>query len=360
MNKSKRKLLILIQKSDLKSKCWAKEIPAVSDAELIPLEGSPLLIPASLIKLFLKRKKVDGLVFRYLNDYPSLSRTLARLFTEVLSYYLMLLLHRGRVAWICHNVNNESEVNFPSISRLRRRFLVTRSIKIFVTSDLLVRHATKYLGVSQSKIAVASFGRPPNISAGVTTQGILSLREVVKNARFQFQMVGLWIGSPAEKSADGLKSFLKYIFRAQINKKQHFGVIIGVTEDWIEKSVGRELYVNIKAMGCIEVIGPLALPWAEWQVFDYIWKPCDDVSLTMTVLNAAAAGVPMVVHTESFISEFIQCYRLGYSVHPDCPQIDWTVLSHHPAELKEVLWSHQSWKRGAAALAAAFSRQEDN
>lgn len=359
MIKDRERAVIWIQKSDSKSKSWAQELRQDDGAELVPVKGSPIFVPVALLKAFFAGTRVDGFVFRYLNDYPALGRTLLRAFAELAAYFIVRYLHRGQVAWICHNVDRESEVNYPAISKFRRCFLSKRSIKVFVTSDLLLPHALKYLDIPPSKLDVASFGRPcPESEVDLDSARLEDLRRHVARSRLANERVGLWVGSPAGKSADGLRSFLRFVLAENDRGARHCAFVVGVVEKWVESIVGIALVQKMQEDGSLNIIGPLEVPWAEWKRFDYVWKPCDDVSLTMTALNAAAAGVFMVVHSDSFIGEFVEHYRLGVAVNANNPVIDEETFSGDRFSMHEDLWVRQSWRRGAVALIKPFTMQE--
>lgn len=359
MIKGRERAVIWIQKSDSKSKSWAKELSQSDDAELVPVKVSPILVPVALVKAFFSGSKVDGFVFRYLNDYPSLGRTLMRAISELATYFIIRYLHRGQVAWICHNVDRESEINYPTISRFRRRFLSRRSVKVFVTSDLLLPYAHKYLDAPPSKLGVASFGRPrPESESAPEPDRIDDLRRSVEEIRVEKARVGLWVGSPAGKSAAGLRSFLRFVAAENDRGGRHCAFVIGVGEKWVESVVGSALKKKMEKQGSLKIIGHLEIPWTEWRCFDYVWKPCDDISLTMTVLNAAAAGVFMVVHSGSFVGEFVKHYRLGVTVDEKDPVIDEGEFSAYSASMHEELWNLQSWRRGAVALTKPFIMRE--
>lgn len=358
MRKGSSQALVLIQKLDMKSMSWATALDAADGAELVPLKGSPVRIPWYLIKHYVAGDRVDGLVFRYLNDYPSLTRSLLRTGAELLACIFVLWLHRGKVAWICHNVDGESDTNHPRLSSFRRGFLKRVSKKVFVTSDLLVEHAVRYLRIPAERVGVASFGKPPlsnHSNEAIRDASLEKIVKSVKDLKKSSCKVGLWVGSPATKSGPGLRSFVRYVLGGGERSLEHYGVIVGVSEGWIAQALGDELYSAMSASDAFRIFGQVEIPWVEWIIFDYIWKPCEDVSLTMTALNAAAAGVPLVAHRGSFIGDFVQYFGIGVSVDPLSP--DFSGSLDMMKEKQAMLWSRQCWRRGALSLVGEFRRE---
>src|SRR5690606_19159255 len=83
---------ILIYGNDAKVRNWAVALREYG-CDLVPMPGSGARIGIYLIGSILRRRKRPaGVVFRYLNDYPSLLRTVARTLTEVAAVVLALLL----------------------------------------------------------------------------------------------------------------------------------------------------------------------------------------------------------------------------------------------------------------------------
>lgn len=356
MRKGCSQALVLIQKLDMKSTAWASALSSGDGAELVPLEGSPVRAPWYLIKHYFSGDRVDGFIFRYLNDYPSLLRSLVRAGAELLTYALIVFLHRGEVAWICHNVDRETDAHHPRLSAFRRRFLIRVSKRIFVTSDLLVEHARKYLQIPSEKVGVAAFGKPPRKDGEVVADSSLGkILQAVKDMKLAGCNVGLWVGSPAGKSAPGLCSFVRYVLSKKSESNCYCGVIVGVSEQWVHLALGDDLYREMIASEVFKLFGKVEIPWSDWAVFDYIWKPCEDVSLTMTALNAAAAGVPLVAHQGSFIGDFVQYFGIGVSVDPLEPAFSGSLIASDLR--KEELWSRQCWRSGALSLVGQFARR---
>jgi glycosyltransferase involved in cell wall biosynthesis len=135
----------------------------------------------------------------------------------------------------------------------------------------------------------------------------------------------------------------------------HCGIIVGVSERWVRLALGDELYGTMSVSNAFKLFGKVEIPWTDWVVFDYVWKPCEDVSLTMTSLNAAAAGVPLVAHQGSFLGEFIEHFGIGVSVDPLEPVFSGNLIA---SDLnKAELWSRQSWRSGALSLVSPFKQR---
>ncbi|WP_222564875.1 hypothetical protein [Novilysobacter antarcticus] len=341
--KKDRSRVVLIQKKDGKSSAWARALPTGSSIKLRPLEGSPIHMPIALATYLISRKdRPVGIVFRYLNDYPSLLRTLVRSASELFTLIIAILLN-VRVGWICHNVDKESEAHFPWISKTRRWVLAKAARRVFVTSDLLLEPASKALKIPQCQLGVATFGR----FSGERSVGD-SLNSEVKNwvesRRASGVIVGLWIGSRAEKSHGGLQSLVNAVVDSG---SRMAAVVVGASREWVQL----ELDTKNCASTNIMFLPAQPLHPTEWREFDFVWKPCSDVSTTVTSLIAAEVGVPLIVHKGTYLHHFVEHYSSGFSVDPnkfDFFQFSKDLSSWSSAD--DRILADNTWERGAAEI----------
>src|SRR5690554_3556319 len=107
---------ILIQSKDSKVESLNTKMRLLG-VDLEGFTGSPILIPIQLLKFMFARGKPIGVVYRYLNGYPSLCKDLIRFLSETFTLVLCKLLNI-RLIWICHNVDRESLVYNKRITKL--------------------------------------------------------------------------------------------------------------------------------------------------------------------------------------------------------------------------------------------------
>lgn len=149
----------LIAKDDQKSWRWSQHFPVHS--KMIVLSGSPILLLLKVIIIIIKERSLPKfMIFRYLNDYSSLMKTLLRFFSEFSSIAFFKLI-RCNVFWICHNVDKETIEYHPRITGWRKKMLLNAVDVVFVTSELLVPYAYKFLKCNQRVLPI-SFGETKN------------------------------------------------------------------------------------------------------------------------------------------------------------------------------------------------------
>lgn len=341
--------IILIQRRDEKSLGWRRAMPPELGTELRPVAGSPFKLPWAMLKVCIaERTRPRAVVFRYLNDYPNIFKTVARFGSELVVLMIAHLI-RARVGWICHNVDKESLEYFPRLTRLRRRCIQRAAHEIYVTDDLLVPVAAEALGVENGQIKVAAFGSFTKTQRKDEFDSLpAEARSWLERHKAAGCVVGLWIGSKSEKSRSGLVSLLKTVK----DTDRVAAVIIGVPPQWAK--VGPTSALNAL------FLPPQPLHHTEWGQFDFIWKPCDDVSTTVTSIIAAETGVPLVVHRNSHLHTFVEHYGCGVAIDPEFTS---------PDELRTLLNARASqaarsnvrfsWGRGAEALAALVSDEQE-
>lgn len=306
---------VVVQKYDEKSVRWRDALPNSEGASLILCKGSPIAMPYHLLAAVCKYRGSKAVCFRYLNDYNSLVKSLARVLSESLSLVICFLLN-VRVLWICHNVDQETVAYYPRISEFRRRLFKLMSSKIYVTDELLIPHARRLLGVPDAKLDYVTFGETIETGqkqlekAGPVVEELSKWYEALKIEDPEVQ-VGLWIGTYADKKLSGLRRM--YEMAASSNSTKIGFVIVGNVMEQLSRS-DKVAYEGIIRNSRIYVINRnVPLPNTVWPRFcDFVWKPMDDYSIGFTVYKALSVGLPTLVENGTFASEFLNYYRIGY------------------------------------------------
>jgi hypothetical protein len=352
-----RRKIILIQKRDIKSQKWSEAMPAATGIHLQPVDGSPFHIPIALLcSLFSPREYTAGVVFRYLNDYSSLGKTLLRLAAEFTTIAIARISF-VRIGWICHNVDRESLQHYPRIAHLRRWMIIRASRRVYVTSDLLVDSCASLLNIPHRKIGVTTFGTFSRIIECRPSKFENEVLDWIEEWKRINVRVGLWIGSAAEKSLSGLDGFLKLINNKQGNLVA--GLVIGVDENWIREKISDDALTTL-AQKNIRIIPSMHFGISLWREFDFIWKPCDDLSTTITSLIAAEAGVPLVVYRNSYLQTFVENFGCGISVdYENIDTIKFLDSLQRIGNIRSNVFETNTWERGALALSSLCETKEE-
>src|SRR5690625_2408729 len=159
---------ILIQSNDFKIKEIGKKLEG-KGVKLIPINSSPIILPFYIILYLLKYGKPSGIIYRYLNDYPSVVKSAIRTLSEVFGVIIALILN-FKIIWICHNIDRESHMHYPFLTKFRRWIFKRFSKKILVTDPLLIKYAKKQFPKQKTKIDYITFGSYPSRNKGDKTQ----------------------------------------------------------------------------------------------------------------------------------------------------------------------------------------------
>lgn len=348
---------ILMQKCDIKSRMWAKAADSARLGKILPLKGSPILVPLGLLREILFGRGIPSAVcFRYLNDYPSLLKTIARLSSEAITIAACKILSI-KVLWICHNIDAETLSYHRRVSNIRRRMLARAASSIFVTDELLAPIAEETLNC-RCRIQSVSFGGLPadeKVSLGLSEALVEAARQIKDKIRASgHPVVGMWIGTPVDKSLAGIRSLVALAEAAE-NERTPLGfVVVGPLSAWLEVR-DSELLHRLSACENIALVDEyIDAPAESWRsVADFVFKPLDDVSVSMTSYNAAKAGLPLVCHSNSFLQSFVSSYRLGFGICPGAllapSELVEKVRAWDSAACADFLQS-KTWERGAHAL----------
>jgi hypothetical protein len=193
--------MYVFQKFDEKYELWADALHRLG-VETAAVRGSPIHAPVHLLRHVLGKRRPRVYVFRYLNDYPSTAKTLLRFLSEVTVIAGMKAI-RGRILWIAHNVDGESDRYHPRISALRRRMVSRVADSILVTDPLLIPHAQRTFPRAR-QIDWVCFGQPRHAEQ---TEDTVCVQEAARQLRGRLEerwagrevYVGLCVSSPGTK-----------------------------------------------------------------------------------------------------------------------------------------------------------------
>lgn len=353
-----KKKIIIIQKLDQKSVMWANSIVWGDEFQLIPVKGSPCLLVFYVFKFLLLGSRPSGVVFRYLNDYKSLFKTLVRLVCECLSVFICKIFDI-KIGWICHNVNKETIENYPKITSIRRKILVKASDRFFVTDQLLITYFCKKFNIPNELVGVTCFGTACSFSTKPDDSS--RFFDLIKTWRAAFlnrtggqkKAIGLWIGELSEKKVRGIALIPKIIDAASsINCDIGF-VIVGPIGNLLKKT-NKDLYNYLKSSdNCLFIDKHVSIPSNLWKrYFDFIWKVYEDFSVPLTAYRAVEAGLPIVTVSNTFLSQLIKNYSIGYVLNDlklDIQNLVFCIENWTTSKESEFL-NINSWDKGAIEL----------
>lgn len=319
-------LYIIMQKNDKKALMLKSVALKYENVDIYPVPGSAVWIPYAIIKQIYKRKKTpSALVYRYLNDYPSLIKTIIRLFAEVIGVIICLVL-KVNIVWICHNVDRESSMNYPGITCLRRKLLVNFAKVILVTDPGLMPYAKQYLNCNKIDYITLGPARHNNST--------LHFKEVL----------------------NGIKKFIDY-HKSIVGKDKE--LLIGFCSGTINWKTAQFELIPIllreSALSnyhiCLIVIGPLKEYYhdknpdllsylqQEDKVFiydkylevdegiiassiDFYWRSYSDLSVPLSLYNAVDLKKPMLVYGSGYLQEIIKKHSLGAVINKDFSNLE--------------------------------------
>ena len=332
----------LIQKDDIKSKMWSDKL-AEYGVNLIPLKGSPIKWAYYFI-LFKSKINIDFIVFRYLNDYPSIFKTLLRLFSEVLTV-IMAKLSNTKIYWICHNVDKETDDNHPKISKIRRSLLSKYSETIYVLDYLLVEEAEKEFGHDRIK----------NISFGMNTNQIVD-RDVMKEINSFLQkgdantIFGLTVGTINYKT----------VHFAEIPKLIKESASLGIDIRIIVCGpIGRYLKMNdlplldflISSEKILFIDKYVTIDESKLERVSFVFKSNIDKSVPQSYYTSAEAKKPILSIGGTFSAKMVKYYNIGCVLNPDYSNLQNALMDLRTSEFDfdQFLQSH-SWQFAAKVM----------
>lgn len=306
---------------------------------------------------YFKKEKIDAFIFRYLNDHKSLVESTLYFFRDLLIICLCKIL-RVKILWILHNIDRETQQNYPFLSQARRKLIHLASKKILVTDSNLVEVAQKY-GISETKIDWLCFGKPTKETPNHKN---IELRKKITAFRQRLNNYGstVWLGLCVSESSQ---------------KKLHYLMadsVVGVPADFDNSVVGLVLIGKfpegpnfdlakrrVKGSPYILFIDDSFMvnePFIS-DTIDFFYRSLSDQSVPYTLYIAASLKKPIVTHNFGALPLLINREGLGFVLEKnkkDFPsQIVDNIVSWSPTGAEPFL-KNRSWKIGAIQLKKAI------
>jgi|SRR5690625_48273 len=351
---------VVIQRADEKTAGWAKYMPA--HTELVQLPGSAIRTPILLLYNIMRRRMLPAAVIvRYLNDYPSIVRTLIRTMSELMTILICVLLGI-RVIWLCHNVDRESLQYHPVMSRLRRRLHGQVSHTILVTDQLLVPHAKRLVARNNTTIRGSCFGDPKELKkpGRIDEQDRELIERFVEGAKDGLgdtTLVGFYAGTPDNKKLDTFRLIPDLINAAQHEGIELHFIVVGPIRGMIAKELPEVLdflssdprvlfigdrYVDIDLLTINKAI-------------DFYWRVYTDLSVPYSTYYAASVRKPILTINRGFLAEMVYTYKLGAVADYDLGNLGQCLheLREWETSNAELFLASHSWAAGARAVGLA-------
>ncbi|WP_157451736.1 hypothetical protein [Cellulophaga lytica] len=306
MIKDKR-INVLIQKNDLKSKMWKKALSAY-DINLVSMDGSPIMWIFFLLKNIVL-KKPDAIIFRYLNDYKSLTKTLARFFSEFLTILFANSLGI-KILWICHNIDKETDENFPRITKIRRKLLENYSDRVLVLDRLLIKEANFFF--KNSTVEDISFGKIEKENMNEIHMN--KIRSFINEDNTK--IYGLTVGSINYKTVH-FKEIPKLIDEAQKNAIDLRMVVCGPIGNYLMKNdyVLYEFFINNKDILFIDDY--VRIDESMLNGVSFAFKSNVDKSVPLSYYTNASAKLPILALENTFSGKMVNEYNIGFVLKND-------------------------------------------
>ncbi|MDX6153990.1 hypothetical protein [Marinococcus sp. PL1-022] len=300
----------LIQFDDIKAKKLSEGMKD-SKYSLKTMSASPILTPLVLTKNIMTKGRPETLIYRYLNDYPSLFKTILRILAEIFSILICAVL-KVDLIWICHNVDKESKEYHPFLTNLRRKLIVRFSKKVLVTDKLLIKEAQKHLNIKPSKIDYITFGSylPSNTKRDQeATEKIKDFINCAKKNTQEKYLIGLCISS-ANKKNISYEEAINLLDKSSFY--EIFLIFVGeISEEMKERN--KKAYEILKEHSKVLIINE-KIHINEKELSDYIdfyWRVYDDQSVPFTAYNAATIKKPILTKEIGFLGEMTSKYKIG-------------------------------------------------
>ncbi|MDW2301104.1 glycosyltransferase [Vibrio alginolyticus] len=336
---------ILISDPDDKTVCL-KECGEKYGVTFITCPYHFVFFPFYLTFLILSLKKPDAVILRYMNDNKKFSYSLI-LFLSRLLTILIVRIFRIKLIWFCHNINKETNENYPLLTKYIRYFLEKYSYRIYVMDRLLVPYAIKHFPRSEYKIDYINFGVRNNNFRNIKELDNSKLIDKINdltNKRFKPDLIGFCPTNSGEKYVH-INYAPKLVEAAKsIGFNLHI-VLVGNLKDYL--SGKNELRIELDKQENITLIDEFVDYNASEvsKYIDFYWRGLDDQSVSYSIYEAATNQKPTLALDFGFIGKAVKEYALGATVDSNMTNIfeslsslnDWD-KSNAKVFLKEHSW----------------------
>lgn len=296
----------VIQKNDVKSINW--KLASADDVNFHILRRSQIFDPLSLVScMFVRRSIPDFFIFRYLNDYSSLPKTLTRLCSELITLCICKLLNIS-VYWICHNVDKESIVSYPVITKIRRYMIVRASMVIFVTNSMLIPSAKKIF--KNKHVRSISFGLVNKSTLpDKNTESWISSQ--LPNSKVKI----LITGAPVEKSMhfDYVEAL---ILKCRLQKIS-ISILIAGEFDNDDRALSLvQTYIKYPEIVLCKSYINISDKFIN-DNFNFYFRAYSDLSVPYTLYESCTLAIPMLTIEGCFLADIVEKYEIGFSLSSD-------------------------------------------
>lgn len=348
------KMKIVIQKDDSKSFEWGQAGKEFG-FEFTAQTGSAIKAPLFLFKFIINNGLPTAYIIRYLNDYPSLFKTLLRTFSEFLLIVICRIL-RINVFWICHNVDRETLNYHSKISKFRRWLISGTAIKIFVTDKFLIPYAIKIMPDQAHKIDSISFGKITEElnNFNLNINQLNNFLEEKKNEALKkgiLPLCTLVAGTPVKGKCLHFENLVNMINKADCIG---FYIIAIVAGRFKENEYCFSLIDKFKKSDNIYL-------YTDYTIFphslikdnvDFYYRGYSDFSVPYTIYEAATLQKPVMAINCGFLPELVLKYKLGSVLEMDFSNLQAAIeeMLRVPADNYKRFLMNNSWDSLSGAL----------
>jgi len=353
----------LIQKDDIKARHWQAAAARIGYTLRI-MPGSAVYVPFHLFRNLCEHGRPEAVVWRYLNDYPSVIKSVIRVISEVVTVLLCSVL-RIRLVWICHNVDRESAIYRPLLTSFRRWLFTRFSHRILVTDGGLIPLANRILRRSK-KIDFITFGKlEPGPGSSASCKLTRDVKEFVERERqlFERSQTRVRIGWSAGFANWKTAHFERVVPLLDAAERNGFPVRMIVV-------LANPKYMRQTQPAMLEALGSdprifLHEGYVEVQedaissMIDFYWRVYRDFSVPVSVYHAAGQRKPILTQDVGFLSELVSRHELGAVMGEDFADLTESLdaLERWDPTRADLFLKEHRWSMGARKLMAACHQQ---
>lgn len=332
------KIRIQFYSDDFKTEKWSRELEDLgcevirNPSQRLKYFSNIFWHARTLLKQFFLSKKAHVFVFRYLNDSNYLRISLEYLIRDLITVIVCKVLNT-RMIWFLHNIDRETKVRYPLISRMRRTLVSYASDRVLVPDPHLIEFALNY-GIAEKKLDWICFGVPDK---AIQDEQNLSLKNDIENFKQSFYrkgfknvVIGLCVSAPAKKKTH-------YLYADSIvgpcNDPENTCVILVMIGNYPEGDQYHDAKQRVKNSPYILYIEE-SFAVNELYISDHIdffYRSLSDQSIAYTLYVACDLNKPIITHNIGALSRIVERENIGF------------VLRDHPHELSDIIISLAAW-----------------
>lgn len=319
---------------DFKTENWGRELEKLG-CEVVKNPSKKLKYFSNifwhariLLKQFFRKKKVHVFVFRYLNDSIYLRVSLEYLIRDLITVIVCKALNI-KIIWFLHNIDRETKVRYPLISRMRRTLVSYASDRVLVTDPHLIEFALSN-GIDEKKLDWICFGVPDK---SIPDEQNLSLRSNIEKFKhcfyqkgFKKVVVGLCVSEPAKKKAH-------YLYADSIvgpcNEPEDICVILVMIGHYPEGVKYQDAKQRVKKSPYILYIEE-SFYVNELYIADHIdffYRSLSDQSVAYTLYVACDLNKPVITHNIGALPQIVERENIGFVIRDKTHELSDIVIS---------------------------------